>query len=361
MKKLLSVISVIFFLISGSLMAQAWKEFSGTEWDYDLSGIKILTVIYEGFNYDEAVDITDYWKKWGASVDIAGTLIEQHGERNNPVTGKAHDMIPASLKSGMLLSDADYRQYDLIYFPGGEGVQEFLETRRDEIRTIIDGAVSGQKYVAAICHSPYLLAASEELKGHAVTVQGNEFKPQLVKSGATIVNRIFVCDGYFITGQWPYFETFAASVAEKLLYPEGNGPFENKRKRNGSLNRFLDQRNVYIMKKGSISDDTIRLIVNHSVNPILPIEMMNNSSLKIIAVKDPTLKALLVDQLVEAGQKKFESENIPAEAMKRFWTVMFNAPVVMFVSFLVSSPRGTDISRRRMTSCNLNLRSLMVP
>lgn len=329
MKKLLSFITVILF-ISESLVSQAWKENSGNEWNYDLSGIRILTVIYEGFNYEEAVDITDYWKKWGASVDFAGTQTELHGERNNPATGKPHDMIAATLRPGMLLQDADYRQYDLIYFPGGEGVQEFLQAKRNEIRTIIDGAVSEKKYVAAICHSPLLLAASDMVKGHAVTVQGNEFRPQLVKSGATIVNRIFVCDGYFITGQWPYFETFAASVAEKLLYPGGDGPFE-KRKGNGALNRFLDQRNVYIMRQGTISEDTVRMIVNYSVNPILPVEMMNNSPLKIFAIKDPAVKSLLVDQLVEAGLEKFKSQNIPAEALKRFWTLMFNAPVIMFV------------------------------
>jgi hypothetical protein len=230
-----------------------------------------------------------------------------------------------------LLADADYQKYDLIYFPGGERVEDFLNSSRNEIKKLIDGAVSEHKYVAAICHSPLLLAASGFLKGHLITVQGNEYRAELMKSGATIVNKVFVSDGYFITGQWPYFETFAVSVAEKILFPDGNGPFALARKKNSALNRFLDQRNVYLMKPGVIPDDTIRLIAKHSVNPVLPFEMMNNSYLRIIAVTDPAVKSLLVDQLVESGQEKFKSENIPAEAMKRLWTMMLNAPVIMFI------------------------------
>lgn len=329
-KKLMCAVTGILFL-QGSLNGQSWKESSGTDWNYDLKGTKILTILYEGFNYEETIDITDYWKKWGATVDLAGSLKEHHGERNNPATGKPHDMIPASLRPGLLLQDADYSQYDLIYFPGGEGVTEFLRTSRDEIRKIIDGAVSDKKYVAAICHSPLLLAASELLRGHSVTVQGNEFKPELVKSGATISNKVFVCDGHFMTGQWPYFETFAASVAEKLQFPEGNGPFERSMKRNGTLNKFLDQRNVYFMKPGVISDDTIRLIANTSINPVMPFEMMNNSFVKLVAIKDPAIKSLVVEQLVEARLEKFKSENVTAEALKRMWTMIFNSPVVFLV------------------------------
>lgn len=345
MKKLIIVVAGILFLTEGNSRAQDWKECSGKEWNYDLRGIKILTVIYDGFNYEETVDICAYWKKWGGRVDIAGTSNEHHGERNNPATGKVHDEIPASLRTDVLLANADYKQYDLIYFPGGEGVQDFLQSSRNEIRKVIDDAVSEHKYVAAICHAPFLLSASEYLRGHQVTVQGSEYKPELIKSGATIVNKLFVSDGYFITGQWPYFETFAVSVAEKILYPEGGGPFETDRKMNGALNRFLDQRNVYYMKPGVISDDTIRLIVKHSINPVLPFEIMNNSYLKIIAVKDPAVKSLIIDQLVEAGQEKFKSENISPEALKRHWTVILNAPVVMFFyTSMAGLKTGDDVT-----------------
>ncbi len=334
MSKLKLTVTGIFFLffVTGSSMAQDWKECSGTEWNYNLSGKRILTVIYEGFNYDEAVDISNYWKKWGARVDLAGTLSEQHGERNNPVTGKAHDEIPCTLRPDLLLSNTDYHDYDLIYFPGGEGVEEFLKSNRNDLKQIIDGAVLEHKFVAAICHSPLLLAASELIKDHTVTVQGNEFKPELIRAGAKIVNEIFVSDGYYLTGQWPFFETFAVSIAEKLAFPAGNGPSEQSKKiANPVLSSFLGQRNVFLMKPGLIPDDTIKLIVRHSVNPVLPFELMNNSSLRFIAVKDPDIKAVLVDQLVESALEKYKPENVSAEAMKRLWSMIFNAPVILFI------------------------------
>jgi len=334
MKMLKVIIPVFIFLLAlnGDSSAQKWKEDSGVERVYDLSKFRVLTIIYEGFNYEEAIEIPNYWKKWDAQVDLAGTLKEQHGERNNPVTGKVHDEIPTTLKPDLLFKDADYRKYDLIYFPGGEGVAEFLKTYRDKLQEIIDGSVEGRKYVAAICHAPYILSASQLLKNHSVTVQGNEFKSELNKSGAEIVNEIFVSDGYFLTGQWPYFETFSTSVAEKLLYPLGGGPLETIKK-NGSpvLNGLLDQKNVFLMKPGTISDDTIALLIKHSVNPILPFDMMNNPNIKYIAVKDPYTKSRLIDQLTESSNEKYKSQNIPSESMKRFWTLIFNAPVVLFI------------------------------
>jgi putative intracellular protease/amidase len=334
MTMLRMVISVFILLLlsKGNSSAQKWKENTGIERDYDLSKIRVLTIVYEGYNYEEAIEITNYWKKWGAKVDLAGTLMEQHGERNNPATGKVHDEIPTTLKPDLLFKDANYRKYDLIYFPGGEGVAEFLKTYRDKLQEIIDGSVEGRKYVAAICHAPYILSASQLLKNHSVTVQGNEFKSELNKSGAKIVNEIFVSDGYFLTGQWPYFETFSASVAEKLQYPLGGGPLETAKKNSSPvLNGLLDQKNAFLMKPGTISDDTIAMMIRHSVNPILPFDMMNNPYIKYIAVKDPYTKSRLIDQLTESSKEKYKSQNIPPESMKRLWTLIFNAPVVIFI------------------------------
>ena len=100
MTMLRMVISVFILLLlsKGNSSAQKWKEDTGIERDYDLSKIRVLTIVYEGYNYEESIEITNYWKKWGAKVDLAGTQMEQHGERNNPATGKIHDEIPTTLK-----------------------------------------------------------------------------------------------------------------------------------------------------------------------------------------------------------------------------------------------------------------------
>lgn len=312
--------------------AQSWKENTGTSWEFDMSGISVLVVIYEGFNYEEAYDITDYWRSWGAVVDIAGTLPEQHGERNNPVTRKVHDEVPVTVRPDLLIEDADLNKYDLIYFPGGEGVAEFKAKYGERLRKMIDNTVRCGKYVAAICHSPYLLSVSEMVAGRSITVQGNEFKPELTRAGAKIVNEVFIADGRFLTGQWPFFETFATSVARELTGSAGNvTALQQLPESYPGLRSLGKTRSVWYMKNGGIAEDTLKLIINSCINPQLPMEMMNNSTLRIIAVKDTVVKSLLADAIVEAGKEQYRQANVSGDVMKSLWLKLFNAPYLIFV------------------------------
>lgn len=325
-------IGLLLFFLKSNCSAQSWKESTGAKWNYDLSKVRILTIVFDGFNYEEAIEISDYWKNWGAAVVLAGTKPEQQGEKSNPASDQPHDVVPATLKTDMLIKDVDYKKFDLIYIAGGEGVADFLNDNREQLKRIIDGAVQNQKFVAAICHGPAALAAAETLRGHTVTVQGNEFRAELQKAGAKVVNELFVGDGSFLTGQWPYFETFAVSVAEKVAYPEGNGPYELAEKAlNPVLRNFQNIRNTWIMRPGNISNDTLELIIKSSVNPMLPVEMMNNSSIRFVAVRDNTLKSDLIDQIIQVSLEKYKEENLPVESVKKLWLQIFNAPVILFV------------------------------
>ncbi len=336
MKKILIIIAILLLAV-GNTVAQKWIEKSGDPIKFDLSDKRILTVVYEGFNYEEAVEISNYWKSWGANVDIAGTMKEQNGEKCNPATGIAHDVVPVTLKTDMLLDIASKENYDLIYFPGGEGVTEFLKSKRDQIKELIDKGVEKGNHIAAICHSPYLLSASSSLKGHTITVQGHEFKPELSKAGASFSNDIFVKDGEFLTGQWPYFETFAVSVAEVLVnetYNSKNAEGESikaDKPEDDFLNHILMQRNTMMMDSGSIPDDSVVFIIRHSVNPVLPYGMMNNTAVRFIAVKDTALKFALADEIVIAGKEKYLQAKADLSWMRKFWANILNAPVIIFV------------------------------
>ncbi|OFX83995.1 MAG: hypothetical protein A2W99_03415 [Bacteroidetes bacterium GWF2_33_16] len=332
-KKISIITNVLLILIiKGNVTAQNWKECTGTNWNYDLSKVRIITIVFDGFNYEEAVEISGYWKNWGAKVDIAGTKLEQQGERSDPNSKTGHDMLPVTLKTDLLIDKVDFKKYDLIYFSGGEGVEGFLKDNREKLQLIIDEAINNKKYIAAICHGPYILSASKLLTGRQITVQGNNYRAELIKSGAKIVSETFIHDGPFLTGQWPYFETFAVSIAEELAFPNGNGPLAKfKENNNPKLMQIIDQRNVMIMNPGIIADDTIAQIIKHSVNSVLPFEMMNNSYIRFIAIKSPEVKTALINILVKSAVEKYKENNIPAESLKRWYTMVFNAPVIVFV------------------------------
>jgi protease I len=327
-----SLLIILLIVLVNGANGQSWKQSTETEWEFDMSRYSILMILYEGFNYDEAFDITGYWKLWGAKIDIAGTLPEQHGERNNPATQKVHDEIPVTVKPDLNIEEVDLQRYDLIYFPGGEGVQEFNSKYHEKIREIIDKTVSRGKYVAAICHSPYLLSSSELLKGHSITVQGNEFKTELQKAGAKIINDIFVADRNFLTGQWPYFETFGASVAQELTGSIGTPiSWQQPQVFYPNLQNLGNTRNVWYMKDRAMPEDTLKMIIRKCINPQLPFEMMNNNTLRIIAVRDTSIKSLLADEIVKASREKYVQENLSETAMKKVWYQILNAPYLIFV------------------------------
>lgn len=57
-----TIVTVLLLLQTALSDAQSWKESTGLNQMYDLSGFSILTIIYEGLNYEEAFDIIGYWK-----------------------------------------------------------------------------------------------------------------------------------------------------------------------------------------------------------------------------------------------------------------------------------------------------------
>ena len=42
---------ILLLMLNGNSRAQKWKEDTGIERDYDLSKVRVLTIVYEGFNY----------------------------------------------------------------------------------------------------------------------------------------------------------------------------------------------------------------------------------------------------------------------------------------------------------------------
>src|SRR5512143_3572035 len=62
---------LVAFSIPSSTRAQplpSWQEHSGARHTYSLSGVRILVVVAEQFNDQEAAQMAACWRGWGAKV-----------------------------------------------------------------------------------------------------------------------------------------------------------------------------------------------------------------------------------------------------------------------------------------------------
>ena len=213
------IISLLFFITwIDSLNGQVWWEETGKKYDYDLSNNRILILLGDDFDYYETIIIKNFWENWGAKVEIAGvdTVLSGHLWKKTKIGWDRSEQ--RQIKADLSLSQVRLSRYQVIFFPGGNSPKSLLE--KDSLRVVkmIQKANQKKLLIAGICHGPQILAAAGIIRGRKVTGH-----PDVVKdfemAGGEYTAEVCVVDGNIITGNWPYFETMAVKVAEKLLYP----------------------------------------------------------------------------------------------------------------------------------------------
>lgn len=265
MKKILFVF-VLLLMFAVSARAEI-EEVLPFQFSYDLSRFKIVTIAADGFNQEETVELSRIWQDMGARVDFAGPKKDLSGEMGEATTPTA--MLPR-LTVDLLLSEIDAARYDLIYFAGGEGLGQLIKEHGAAVKDLLTKAQQKKTMVAAICHAPQVLSLSELVKGKRVTANGEGEIYALRNAGAIIVDEVFVSDGMFLTGQWPFLRTFAFHVAEKLQFPEGNGPFWKFLAGRTDLEKaFDDLRNSQEISGEKIAEETLKKIFRSAFKTIL--------------------------------------------------------------------------------------------
>ena len=143
----------------------------------------------EGFEEVEAITIADVLRR--ARIDVQ--LVAVGG--SNSVTG-AHGI---TVLADQLIENADYNDCEMIALPGGmPGTTNLMsdETLISQIRKFADE----DKYLAAICAAPMVLAAAGVLEGKKATIfTGMENK----LAGAKYKKDTVVVDGKIITSKGP--------------------------------------------------------------------------------------------------------------------------------------------------------------
>ena len=172
--------------------------------------MKVLTILTNGFEEIEAVGTIALLKRAGLTVDIACL-------HNYLATGR-YDVTISNLKN---LDEVNYKEYDLIFIPGGPEYVELSNT--EKVLEIIKFATE-HAYLAGICAAPTIFGKLGLLKGKHYTC----FTSMDEDFGGTYENKYAVRDGNIITGiSAAGTIDFAFLIIETLLGKEHSDKVKN--------------------------------------------------------------------------------------------------------------------------------------
>lgn len=165
---------------------------------------KVIVVLAEGFEEIEAVSVIDILRRAEVEVCVAGI-------KEGDVKG-AQGLI---VKPDALLSDVNSGGYDMVVLPGGTvGARNILndETADKILRKFADE----EKYIAAICAAPFVLAEKGLLEGRMATSYPS-FRDK-VERGCDYQEALVVVDENIITSRGPATAAeFAFTLVELLV------------------------------------------------------------------------------------------------------------------------------------------------
>ena len=306
---------------------QVWWERTGEKHDYDLSGHNFLILLGEDFDYHETMVLKKHWEDWGAKVEIAGTDKNLTGHLWKP-TDKGWDRSEETqIKTNLLLSEVDLSRYNVLFFPGGNSPKSLLETDSSLVVGMIKEVHEKGLVLAAICHGPQVLAVAGILQGRKATGHP-EITKDIQEGGGEFVNQVSVADGNIVTGNWPYFETMAVKVAEKLLYPEGGGPSEKSPfETNPVLKAIKERRSIRRFEDKDVEQTKIDQILKAAT---WAPSANNDQPWKFVVVRSKETTEKVLNVFLDRMKDYFESHGIPLDRIKAFWSGIFSAPVHIF-------------------------------
>lgn len=164
----------------------------------------VLVPLADGCEELEAVTVIDLLRRAGIDVTVAGlddgTVTASRGVKLVPDTS---------------LDEALRREYDMVVLPGGAGGAERLG-RDDRVRELLLRMADSERFTAAICAGPKVLAGAGLLEGKRATSFPNAMD-FVVEHGADYSEEPVVQDGKVITSRGPGTAMdFALSLIEQL-------------------------------------------------------------------------------------------------------------------------------------------------
>ena len=172
--------------------------------------MKVLTILTNGFEEIEAIGTIALLKRAGLTVDIASL-------HETSATGR-YEVNVSNLKN---IKEVDYRDYDLIFIPGGP---QYVELSSNEKVLEIIKFAAENRYLAGICAAPTIFGKFGLLKNKNYTC----FTSMNEDFGGTYINTYAVRDGNIITGiSAAGTIDFAFLIIETLLGKEHANKIKN--------------------------------------------------------------------------------------------------------------------------------------
>ncbi len=151
---------------------------------------RVLVPLAQGCEELEAITIIDLLRRAGIEVITAGLDAE------NITASRGVKLIPDTDLESALKDD-----YDMIVLPGGLPGADYLGSD-ERLRAALKTMANDDKYIAAICAAPKVLANAGLLNGKTATsYPGFLDDPEL--SGITLSDAAVVKDGKIITSRAP--------------------------------------------------------------------------------------------------------------------------------------------------------------
>ncbi len=150
----------------------------------------VLVPLAQGCEELEAITITDLLTRAGINVVTAG--LDEHVV----VASRGMKLVPDKQLNDVLEDD-----FDMIVLPGGLPGADYLN-KDQRIQTIVKKMAVDNKYTAAICAAPRVLATAGLLEGkHATSFPGA--LDQFPVNNMTYEEKAVVIDGNIITSRGP--------------------------------------------------------------------------------------------------------------------------------------------------------------
>ena len=180
---------------------------------------KVLVPLAQGCEELEAVTVIDLLRRAGINVVTAG-LDDQ------PIRASRGTVLVADTSLERALKD----EYDMVVLPGGLPGADNLNSD-PRIITLLQDMAKQNKYTAAICAAPKVLATAGLLTGKSATGFPGTLE-KLDLPNTTIKSNPVVEDGAIITSRGPGTALdFALSLIEKLAGTESRDKVESSLQR----------------------------------------------------------------------------------------------------------------------------------
>jgi 4-methyl-5(b-hydroxyethyl)-thiazole monophosphate biosynthesis len=153
---------------------------------------KVLIPLADGCEEVEAVTLIDLLRRAGIDVVTAGLASTLQTVRASRGTGLVPD---TSLDQAMT------QDFDMVVLPGGQPGTDNLNADR-RIHALLERMAKNEKYIAAICAAPKVLADAGLLKGRQATSFPGSLSPEQL-AGIQYQEATVVQDGNILTSRGP--------------------------------------------------------------------------------------------------------------------------------------------------------------